>query len=79
MMHQTFLGVPLIDILGYTAMVILLVSFTMKDVKTLRIVNSFGCFTFAAWGILIQEWPVVITNIAILLINMYYLLLKKQA
>ena len=72
-MTTTVLGISLTDWLGYIAMVILLISFLMKDVKTLRIVNSFGCFAFAIWGILIEEWPVVITNIAILGINIYYL------
>jgi len=68
----------LIDLLGYLAMVILLISFLMKNIKKLRIINSVGCFTFAIWGILIQEWPVVITNICILLINIYYLLKKPS-
>ena len=62
-----------IDFLGYSAMVVLLISFIMKKVITLRIVNTLGCILFAIWGTLIQEWPVVITNVSIALINAYYL------
>lgn len=67
-----------VDILGYSAMVVLLVSFLMKKVKTLRLVNTLGCILFATWGTLIQEWPVVITNVSIIFINLYYLLKKPS-
>lgn len=70
-------NLSLIDWLGYLAMAILLISFTLKNVRTLRIVNSIGCVCFAIWGGLIEEWPVVITNVSIFLINFYYLFIKK--
>lgn len=63
-----------IDILGYSAMALLLISFAMKNVITLRIINTLGCILFAIWGLIIEELPVVITNISIMLINVYYLL-----
>ncbi|MDX1348747.1 MAG: uroporphyrinogen decarboxylase [Putridiphycobacter sp.] len=63
-----------IDILGYSAMVVLLISFMMKKVTTLRLVNTAGCVLFAIWGTIIQEWPVVITNVSIVFINAYYLI-----
>ncbi len=75
-MDYTILGFTLIDILGYAAMAVLLISFTMKNVIKLRIINSIGCLLFTVWGIYIQEWPVVITNVSIILINLYYLLIK---
>jgi len=76
-MENTIVGLSLIDLLGYLAMAVLLVSFTMKAVRKLRIINSFGCVLFAIWGLIIEEWPVVITNISILIINLYYLYFKK--
>jgi len=63
-----------IDILGYIATAVLLISFMMKKVTSLRLLNSVGCILFAIWGALIQEWPVVITNVSIIFINAYYLL-----
>lgn len=70
--------IDIIDILGYTAMLVLLISFLMKKVTTLRLINSLGCILFAIWGILIQEWPVVITNVCIVFINTYYLIKKNK-
>ena len=73
------LGMPLTELVGYMAMALLLVSFMMKDVTKLRIINSFGCAFFVAYGfMLVTSWPIIITNSAIISINLYYLLLKKQ-
>lgn len=63
-----------VDFLGYAAMVVLLVSFLMKKVTTLRLINTLGCILFAIWGSIIEEWPVVITNGSIICINAYYLI-----
>ena len=67
------------DIVGYIAMALLLISFLMKDVKKLRIVNSIGCAFFVAYGfLLVTSWPIIITNSAIISINLYYLILRKN-
>ena len=69
----------LTEMVGYMAMGLLLVSFMMKDVTKLRIVNSFGCAFFVAYGVmLVTSWPIIITNSAIISINLYYLLVKKD-
>ena len=69
----------LTEMVGYIAMALLLVSFMMKDVTKLRIVNSFGCAFFVAYGVmLVTSWPIIITNSAIISINLYYLLVKKD-
>lgn len=73
------LGLSVVELVGYMAMALLLVSFMMKDVTKLRIVNSFGCAFFVAYGVmLVTSWPIIITNSAIISINLYYLLLKKN-
>ena len=69
--------IDLTNSIGYAAMACLLVSFLMKNVRTLRIVNSFGCAIFIVYGILLPSIPILITNAAIVLINLYYLLLKR--
>ena len=67
------------DIIGYIAMALLLISFLMKDVKKLRIVNSIGCAFFVVYGfLLVTSWPIIITNSAIISINLYYLILRKN-
>ncbi|WP_299780185.1 uroporphyrinogen decarboxylase [uncultured Formosa sp.] len=73
------LGISITEWVGYLASFILLISFTMKDVTKLRIVNSVGCALFVAYGFMLQtSWPVVITNGSIMFINAYYLFLKKR-
>ncbi len=67
-----------IEIIGYLASIVLLVSFLKKDIKQLRIVNSIGCALFVTYGVLLSSYPIVITNLAIILINGYQLLYKKQ-
>ncbi|MGB3590383.1 MAG: YgjV family protein [Nonlabens sp.] len=69
----------LTSIIGYIASAFVLLSFFFKSIRTLRIVNSIGCSFFVAYGILLDSWPVIITNVGILLVNAYYLLIKKTA
>lgn len=73
------LGISITEWVGYLASAFLLLSFTMKDVIKLRIINSVGCALFVIYGFMLQtSWPIIITNAAILIINFYYLLLKKN-
>lgn len=67
----------LVDIIGYLASGVLLLSFTRKNVTQLRIINSVGCLLFVVYGAMLNVWPVIITNVAIVLINCYYLFLQK--
>lgn len=75
-----FLGISLVEWVGYTAMATVLISFLMKSVTKLRIVNSFGCLLFVFYGVLLTpiSKPIVITNVAILCINLYYVLKKDN-
>jgi hypothetical protein len=66
------------EIIGYLASFLILVSFLMKDMKKLRIINLFGCGAFIIYGVLNHAMPIVITNSAIVLINLYYLLKKEK-
>lgn len=62
-----------IDYVGYAASVFVLLSFVMKNIATLRMINMIGCGLFITYGILIASVPVIITNAAIVLVNSYYL------
>ena len=73
-----FLQIPFTEWVGYLASSTLIISFLMKDVRTLRIINSIGALFFIIYGfLLVTSWPIIITNVFILLINIYYLLFKK--
>lgn len=66
------------EIIGYLASLFVLLSFFKKDIRQLRILNSIGCALFIIYGIILPSIPVIITNVAILLVNGYYLFWKKE-
>ena len=69
------MGFEFADWIGYAASIVVLVSFLMKNIKYLRMVNMVGCSLFVGYGFALDiSWPIVITNCAIMLINLYYLL-----
>jgi len=73
------LGIELTEWIGYLASAVLLVSFTMKDIRKLRLVNSAGAVLFVVYGFMLStSWPIIITNAAIFGINMYYLSKHKS-
>jgi len=62
------------DIVGYIGSVLILLSFLMKQIKTLRIINTIGCAVFVVYGIMLSfKLPIIITNASIIVINIYYL------
>ena len=63
---------------GYIAMVTLMVSFLMKDIKKLRIINTIACLMFVAYGFMLHSYPVIISNAFISVVNLYYLWYKKS-
>ena len=68
----------LIEWVGYVAMISLMISFMMKDIKKLRIINTLGCLLFVAYGFMRNDPPIIITNIFISAVNIYYLAFVKK-
>ncbi|HQZ26410.1 MAG TPA: uroporphyrinogen decarboxylase [Flavobacterium sp.] len=59
---------------GYLASLVLMISFLMKNINTLRIINSTGCLLFVVYGFLLAtSWPIIISNAFILGVNIFYL------
>ena len=73
----------LVEVIGYLASIVVLCSFTMKDVKKLRRVNIVGCLLFVVYGFMMPTlrigMPIIITNAAIMGINVYYSFIVKQS
>ncbi len=72
------LGISYVEWIGYAASLFVLLSFLMRNITTLRYVNSIGCLFFVAYGILLDSWPIIITNVAIVCVNFYYLVINKK-
>lgn len=73
-------GISGTEYVGYLASVMVLLSFTMKNVTKLRVVNMIGCVLFVIYGFLMDSLriglPIIIANTAIFSVNLYYLLKK---
>ncbi|WP_418114522.1 YgjV family protein [Vibrio scophthalmi] len=67
-----------VELLGYAASIMVALSLTMKDIIKLRIINFFGCALFTAYGLMIDSWPVVLTNGFIACVNVYFLVKMHQ-
>jgi uncharacterized protein with PQ loop repeat len=66
--------ISLTDWVGYLASLVLMISFLMKNINTLRIINSIGAIIFVIYGIMLAiSWPIILTNTFILGVNIYYL------
>ncbi|MDF2436257.1 MAG: hypothetical protein K0Q95_633 [Bacteroidota bacterium] len=68
------MGFSVTEVIGYIGSLGILLSFLMKDISRLRIVNTIGCAFFVFYGVLLNSVPVIATNSIIIVINIYYLL-----
>ncbi|GAA5091510.1 hypothetical protein GCM10023210_18990 [Chryseobacterium ginsengisoli] len=65
--------------IGYSASLFIVLSFILKDIRKIRVVNMIGCICFVIYGIFSgMLWPVIIPNGMICLIQIYYLLVDKK-
>jgi uncharacterized protein with PQ loop repeat len=72
-------NISITEWVGYMASVVVLISFLMKNITKLRIINIVGCALFIAYGYLLNiSLPIIITNASIVLINFYYLFKSKS-
>ena len=66
--------IPMTEWVGYLASLVLMISFLMKNINTLRIINSTGCILFVVYGFMLAtSWPIIISNTFILGVNIFYL------
>lgn len=76
--NNMFLNISITEWVGYLASLALIISFMMKNLNTLRIINSIGAVLFVVYGFMLAiSWPIIITNTFILLANIYYLTFKR--
>ena len=64
----------MIDLIGFIASAIVLISFTVKDMIKLRFINSIGSVVWIIYGSLINNTPTMFVNIAVLTIHMWWLI-----
>ena len=60
-------------LVGYVASALVVISLTMTSVVRLRFISLLGAVTFVVYGLLIESAPIVLTNAAIMVINVWFL------
>jgi Ca2+/Na+ antiporter len=68
-----------IDWVGYAAAALVVISFVVSsNVRVIRTVNFFGAAVFVLYGFLLNNnLPIIIPNVFIAFIQLYYLFIKK--
>jgi uncharacterized protein with PQ loop repeat len=74
------MDIDISDYIGYSASFFIVMSFIMKDLKKIRIINCIGCLLFVIYGVLkgngvisAMYWPIIIPNVVICFVQIYHL------
>ena len=65
------------EILAYIGSVIIFISFVVKNVKWLRILNNVGCVIFLFYAFYHGRIPLIILNTGVILVNIWHLIKKS--
>ncbi|MGI9527446.1 MAG: uroporphyrinogen decarboxylase [Weeksellaceae bacterium] len=66
------------EYIGYAASAAIICSFLIpNNIRLLRLVNAIGCALFVVYGYLIDSWPIILPNVFIFGIQLYYLFIHK--
>jgi len=63
----------LYTLIGYLGSAFVVTSLAMRSILKLRLIGLAGAITFVVYGYLIGAWPIVWTNVVILLIHLHFL------
>jgi len=67
------------EILGWVATAVVLLSFTVQDMRKLRFVNLVGCLLWIGYGFILMIKPVIFVNISIALIHSYWFIKNRKS
>ena len=67
----------LFEIIGIAGTLFVLLSFLMKDLKKVRIINIIGAILFVIYGILINAYSTWILNGVLIIIHIIFLVRRK--
>ena len=66
------------NFIGYGASFFVVLSFILKDINKIRIVNLIGCILFVIYGVFSDYlWPIIIPNAILCFIQLYHLVKKN--
>ena len=67
----------MIELIGWIASVVVLVSMTFKTMWKLRLMNSIACVMWIVYGYLISNNPTIFVNFAILVTHIIWFIKNK--
>ncbi len=60
---------------GYAASFFVVLSFMVKNIKQIRVINLIGCIAFVIYGVFSgMLWPIIIPNAILCVIQLYHLI-----
>ena len=62
------------EIVGYLGSAFVLLSFLLKDIKKIRLINIVGAAFFVFYGIYTETWATAFMNLALIIVHIYYLI-----
>ena len=65
------------EIIGLLGTLFVLLSFLMKDLKNVRIINIIGAVLFVVYGVLINAYSTWILNGVLIIIHIIFLVKRK--
>ena len=66
------------EVLGWVATAVVLLSFTVQDMRKLRMVNLVGCLLWIGYGFILMSKPVIFVNISIAVVHTYWLIKNRK-
>jgi hypothetical protein len=66
------------EIMAYIGSAIIFLSFCVKNVKLLRILNNVGCTIFLVYAVHHGRMPLIVLNSMVILVNIYHLWKYKK-
>lgn len=66
------------DILGYVAMGLSILSFTLQKQRFIRTVNLIACAVWVVYGYMINNNPTIIVNVLVCLVHVYWFIRRYQ-
>ena len=68
----------LVESIGYVALSMVILAFTLNSLRWVRLANMAGCVVFVAYAMLKEDNPVLFTNLLIISVHTYKLLKERR-
>jgi len=62
----------MLELIGYVAMGLSILSFAFSKQRLVRITNSIACLVWVYYGILIQNNPTIIVNVMVCMVHIHW-------